>query len=141
MPLGDMLRETIQQYVIKHDSKTGVWRILNTWHEAIRGLDLEADLPDEHPALTILPGVAFQNLVEEAHRLGVLQNVIQNVYDVETSELTEENKRLLKENEELKKDKARPDFSKLSENFALKSKAMDAITKLAVSDDIVKLSE
>ena len=45
MPLGNILSGADQQYVGLKD-ETGTWRILNTWHEDLKQLDADDDIPD-----------------------------------------------------------------------------------------------
>ena len=73
--LGDALREREHQYVANRDDVTNTWRILDTWHEALKMLDVDDDIPDDSPAVKILSEGEFIAIIQEASRLGVLQNV------------------------------------------------------------------
>ena len=53
MPIGNLLQGREQQYVANQDDK-GTWRILDTWHEALKNMQPEDDVEDDSPALTIL---------------------------------------------------------------------------------------
>ena len=74
MTIGNSLRERDVQYVAVKDETTHTWRILDTWHGALKNLDPESDVPDDNEAVTILTEGGFISLVREATRLGVLQN-------------------------------------------------------------------
>ena len=69
-----MLQGRDQQFVATKDSVTNAWRILDTWHESLRQLQPEDDIPDDSSAVTILTEGAFLALIREAARLGVLEN-------------------------------------------------------------------
>ena len=73
MAIGNMLRERGEQYVANQD-ETGTWRVLDTWHDALKVLEPDEDVPDSSPAVTIVKEGAFLALVKEASRLGVLAN-------------------------------------------------------------------
>ena len=73
MAIGNMLRERGEQYVANQD-ETGTWRILDTWHDALKVLEPDEDVPDSSPAVTVMSEGAFLSLMKEASRLGVLEN-------------------------------------------------------------------
>ena len=75
MVMGQLLRDREAQYVANRDENTQTWRILDTWHDALRSMSPEDDIDDDNPALTILTEGGFIALIKEAARLGVLQNV------------------------------------------------------------------
>ena len=72
--LGNMLQGRDQQWVATKDEVTNTWRILNTWHDSLKSMDVEDDIPDDSPAVTIITEGAFISLFREAARLGVLEN-------------------------------------------------------------------
>ena len=74
MPLGNILSGADQQYVGLKD-ETGTWRILNTWHEDLKQLDADDDIPDTSEAVTVLSEGQFIALIKEAASLGVLEIV------------------------------------------------------------------
>ena len=94
--MSNVLKQREQQYVSNRDDTTGAWRILNCWHEDIKNLDIEDDIPDDHPAVTLVTEGAFLSLFREALSKG---------YDFENREMnSEELNNLQSENEQLKKD-------------------------------------
>ena len=84
--LGGMLQGREQQWVASKDETTNTWRILNTWHESLKALDMEEDIPDDSPAVTVVTEGAFIALIKEAARLGVIENASFGA-DTETYEL------------------------------------------------------
>ena len=72
--LGGMLQGREQQWVASKAETTNTWRILNTWHESLKALDMEEDIPDDSPAVTVVTEGAFIALIKEAARLGVIEN-------------------------------------------------------------------
>ena len=61
--LGSMLKERDQQYVAMKDGVTNTWRILDTWHDDLKTLQVEDDVPDESSAVTILTEGEFIALI------------------------------------------------------------------------------
>ena len=72
--LGGMLQGREQQWVATKDETTNTWRILNTWHDSLKSMDPEEDIPDDSPAVTLVTEGAFIALFREAARLGVIEN-------------------------------------------------------------------
>ena len=70
--LGGVLQGREQQWVATKDETTNTWRILNTWHESLKSMDPEEDIPDDSPAVTLVTEGAFIALFREAARLGVI---------------------------------------------------------------------
>lgn len=134
MPLGNVLQQRENRYSCLYDDKTHTWRLLDTWHDSMKNLTTDDNIPDDHPALTILSEAAFIELVKTATRLEVLQNAVVATSAEEVEELKTEIKRLSTANLELKQMLASKPAEKLlppmSESFALKNKAMDSILKV-----------
>ena len=80
--LGDILRGREHQYVAHKDDTSKTWRILDTWHEKLTQIGPEDEIEDDNEAVTILTEGAFIALVQEAARLGVLQNSSRLVRDI-----------------------------------------------------------
>jgi len=72
--LGGMLQGRDQQWVATKDDVTNTWRILDTWHSSLKAMDIEDDIPDDSPAVTVITEGAFIALFREAARLGVVEN-------------------------------------------------------------------
>ena len=138
MAIGNMLRERGEQYVANQD-EPGTWRILDTWHDALKVLEPDEDVPDSSPAVTVMSEGAFLSLMKEASRLGVLENASSLLGNEELNtqirDLQEHIVELQSEKETLMV-KARR-----SDTFELKHEAMGAVLKLAAMqemDEILK---
>ena len=140
MTIGNSLRERDVQYIAVKDETTRTWRILDTWHDALKPLDPEDDVPDDNEAVTILTEGAFISLVREATRLGVLQNANlggdTEADEAVTLELQEMKDKIVKYKEEIAKLGQKVDES---ESFRLKEKAMGAVLRLAAMSDAATL--
>ena len=132
MAIGNMLRERGEQYVANQD-ETGTWRVLDTWHDALKVVEPDEDVPDSSPAVTIVKEGAFLALVKEASRLGVLANASMADNDELNNQiigLQEQIVTLQTEKEELSKKAQR------TESFELKQQALGAVLKLAAMSDM-----
>ena len=142
MPLGNILSGADQQYVGLKD-ETGTWRILNTWHEDLKQLDADDDIPDTSEAVTVLSEGQFIALIKEAASLGVLENVS---FSGDTEEYEYEIGELKTTIEELKTElKAKNTVIETatphSEEYDLQVHAIDSIVKLMSVQSISKLSK
>ena len=72
--LGSSLRQFDKQYVCSRDDK-GTWRIVDLWHKELEGVNLEDDIPDDHPAIKIVTEGEFLELINESKRLGMMQKL------------------------------------------------------------------
>ena len=146
MAVGNMLRDREIQYVAMKDDTTQTWRILDTWHEELKNLDPDDEIPDDSKAVNVLTEGQFLSIVKEAARLGVLQNVnLSNVEEVE--ELEDKILSLEEEISDLKTDATKHETENnilkqepTSESFMIKKLAMNNIMKLAAIDDVNKLA-
>ena len=143
MVMGGLLRERDQQYVANHDEQTQTWRILDTWHDDLKHLDIEDEIPDDSPAVTILTEGGFIALIKEAGRLGVLQNAsiggTSPEYEEELAMKDQEIEELkTAKNHEIERLTKRMNTS---EDYALKEKAMEAILKLTAMSDMSNLTD
>ena len=141
MAIGNILDGGDQQYVAVKDP-TGTWRVLNTWHNDLKLLDADSDIPDDSEAITILSEGQFIALIKEAASQGVLSNATFNNNNEELeNELTEvcnERDQLKEELEKVNSIQSKP---KRSEKYDLKEKAMDSILKLVSMQDMADLSK
>ena len=133
MAIGNMLRERGEQYVANQDD-TGTWRVLDTWHDALKVLEPDEDVPDNSPAVTMMSEGAFLALMKEASRLGVLENASSLLGNEELNtqirDLQEQIVTLQTEKANLSKKAQR------SESFELKQQALGAVLKLAAMSDM-----
>ena len=142
--IGNTLRDRNNQYVATKDT-LGTWRVLDTWHDDLRALDPDGEIPDDSDAVTIITEGAFLSLVKEASRLGVLANAAfteqtdmeREILDKE-SEVLDLREKLVKYEEDIFTLKQQPDRS---EGFVLKEMAMNTLLKLTSMSDIQTLSK
>jgi len=73
--VGDLLRQQSKRWAVQFKPKEGTWEILDLWHESLKSLVPDSPIPNDSPALTILPADAFDALIHEADRLGILAKV------------------------------------------------------------------
>ena len=146
MPIGNMLSANEQQYVALRDGATNTWRILDTWHDDIKSLDADSDIPDESPAVAVFSEGQFLALIKEAGRLGVLANASFGTGEAEleaiildrAKEIQELHEKILKLEEE-KSEVVRS--TSHTEDYELKEKAMANILKLVSMQDMSNLSK
>ena len=133
MAIGNMLRERGEQYAANQD-EAGTWRVLDTWHDALKVLEPDEDVPDSSPAVTVMSEGAFLSLMKEASRLGVLENASSLLGNEELNtqirDLQEQIVALQSEKGELSKKAQR------TESFELKQQALGAVLKLAAMSDM-----
>jgi hypothetical protein len=142
MPLGNILTGADQQYVALKE-ETGTWRILNTWHEDLKQLDADDDIPDASESVTILSEGQFIALIKEAASLGVLENIsFSNDNEEYESEIENLNIAIEDLKGELrKKDTVIETVTPHSEEYDIQVHAIDSIVKLMSVQSISKLSK
>ena len=144
MPIGSMLDGMDQQYVATKDEK-GTWRILNAWHDEVKMMSAEEDVPDASPAVTVLTEGEFIALIKEAARAGVLENAnfgtgeaeLEAIIldkDQEIQKLHEDILKLKEEKSEVVRDTSH------TEQYKLKEKAMESILKMVSISDMANLT-
>jgi len=140
MVMGNMLRDRDVQYVASKDETTNTWRILNTWSDELKNLQVDDDVPDDNPAVTVLTEGEFISLVKEAARLGVLEHAsFNNDTDINTTEF---DMIISDQDKEIKMLKTQlGQTTDHSEDYDLKEKAMDSIIKLVSLQDVANLSK
>ena len=149
--IGSLLRQREQQYVANRD-KNGTWRILDTWHKSLEGINPSSDdIPDDHPAVTIISEGAFIAMMKEAISSGVLDgigNFNATSLEQDIADLKVENKKFiekLKFSEELGLTMAKRETAlgeeQQSESFQLKSMAMDTLKRMAAMGELDDVSK
>lgn len=138
-----MLQGREQQWVATKDDTTNTWRILNTWHDSLKSMDVEDDIPDDSPAVTIITEGAFISLFREAARLGVLENAsfasTDETYELELQDREETIKELKAQLEQkLSVIETKPT---LSESKAFKLQIADRMMKLAGLDEVSDITQ
>jgi len=143
--LGNLLQGRDQQYVASKDDSTNMWRVLNTWHDALKSLQIEDEVPDDSPAVTVLTEGAFIALIKEAGRTGILENATFGTGEAEheaalldkSQELHVLREEMLTKDLEIEKLQKRINST---EDYVLKEKAMESILKLAAMSDVANLT-
>lgn len=141
MVLGNTLQGREQQYVASKDETTKTWRVLDSWHDELKTLQVEDEVSDDSPAVTVLTEGAFIALVKEAGRIGVLENAnfgtgeaeLESIIldkDQEIQKLHEEILKLKENNSDVVRNISH------SEEYELKEKAMNNILKLVSIQDV-----
>jgi hypothetical protein len=82
-PVGKTLKQRTKKYSVRYDSNLGVWRILDLWHPSLETLGPGSEVTDDSEALTLLPHSAFEALLEEANRIGILSKYVDTVTERE----------------------------------------------------------
>ena len=136
MPIGNLLQGREQQYVANQDDK-GTWRILDTWHEALKNMQAEDDIEDDNPALTILSEGAYIALIKEAARTGSLENASFAVYAEHDNVVDELRQKISTLEHQLTVEQNEVALTKKS----LKETAMEHVVRLAAMDDKNTLSK
>ena len=132
-----MLRDRDVQYVATKDEVTNTWRILNTWSDELKTLQVDDDVPDDNPAVTVLTEGEFIALVREAARLGVLEHANFNA----GIDSTEFDAIISDQEKEIKLLRTQVGHkTEHSEEYDLKEKAMNSILKLVSLQDVTNLS-
>ena len=149
MPLG-IAGNSDQQYIALKDGAE-TWRILNTWHEDLKMMSADEEIPDDSEAVTVLSEGQFIALIKEAASQGVLSNVSfsddsSEEYQEEIAEKDSKISELASCNANLKNDLQKKQAqlehkSQHSEDYDLKEKAVDSIFKLVSVQDMANLSK
>ena len=142
--LGNMLGGREVQFIATRDELTNTWRILNTWHDSLKQLQPDDDIPDDSPAVTILTEGAYIALVTESARLGLLENMSFSNYEdyspliaekeLEIAQLQAEVQQLQSKTAQLEEQEPH------SEGYDLKTRAMESILKIVSIQDMSDLS-
>ena len=143
--LGNLLQGRDQQYVASKDEKTHTWRVLDTWHEALKALQIEDEVPDDSPAVTVLTEGGFIALIKEAARIGLIENSTYGTGEAEheaqmlykAQELHQLREEMLTKDLEIEKLQKRINST---EDYVLKERAMESILKLAAMSDVSNLT-
>ena len=136
MPVGNLLQGREQQYVAQQD-KMGTWRILDTWHEALKNMQADDDVEDDCPALTLLSEGAYIALIKEAARTGSLENASFAVYAEHDNVVDELRQKISTLEHQLTIEQNEVALTKKS----LKETAMEHVVRLAAMDDMKSLSQ
>jgi len=141
--IGNMLRDREVQHIATKDETTHTWRVLDTWHDDLKVLNPDDEIPDDSPAVKILTEGEFIAVVREATRLGTLANATFGTGEAEyESAILEKDQEIQKLNEKilLLEEKSQViEETVNSKDYELKEKAMESILKLVSMQDMTNL--
>ncbi len=130
-----------ERYSVTYEKITKTWRILDLRHPELAKIahNLDDDVPDTHPAVTILTEQMFNALVASAIKNEVLNPAVAGIAaDPEVKEVYKETIRT--QEQELKE--LRQQLEKKNnvpagtESFVLKNKIIDNLMRLAIAEGI-----
>ena len=136
MTMGNFLDGTDQQYVALKDDN-GTWRVLDSWHDDIKVMSADDDIPDDSSAVQVLSEGQFIALMKEAGRLGVLHNATFGTGEAELENV------ILEKDQEIQSLNQKSEVLRdveHTEDYQLKEKAMENILKLVSMQDMSNLS-
>jgi len=142
MTLGNILRGRDEQYIANRD-ESGTWRILDTWHDDLKSIGPDDEIPDKTEAVTIISEGAFISLMKEAGRSGILDNVSNGGASEEFDDMTEQYNQAVEKIHTLEsvitdqKEQLADTRTTYSEHSHIKEKAMETVLKLAGMDTLV----
>ena len=141
MTLGNILKERDDQYIANRDA-SGTWRILDTWHDDLKSIGPEDEIPDKTEAVTILSEGAFIYLMKEAGRSGLLDHASTTEASLDAGELTFQYEQAIEkianlESKLVEQKEKLADTQVYSEHSHIKEKAMDTVLKLAGMDTLI----
>lgn len=156
--VSNMLRMSEEQYSVKYDDVLKLWRILDLQHSqlAMQGMDVDSDISDDHPAMTILTESAFISLIKAAVELEKVKNIdvedkkqVQEEYDRLQRVKTAVDLQLIEtignlDNAERTIDELKRKLGekpKYSEGFALKEKVVDSLLKIVAVQEVGDINE
>ena len=142
MTLGNILRERDEQYIANRD-ESGTWRILDTWHDDLKSIGPDDEIPDKTEAVTIISEGAFISLMKEAGRSGILDNASNGGALEEFDDMSEQYNQAVEKIHTLErvitdqKEQLADTRTTYSEHSHIKEKAMETVLKLAGMDTLV----
>jgi hypothetical protein len=137
MAIGNMLRERGEQYAANQD-ELGTWRILDTWHSALKVLEPDEDVPDDSLAVTVVKEGAFLSLMKEAARMGLLDDAgSMGAPECDHEEVADETVDLKAQIVKLQSEKGDLVIkTSRSDTYELKRQALGAVLKLAAMGEM-----
>jgi hypothetical protein len=73
--MSDWTEENNIQYRITYDQAAGVFRILNTWHDSVKNLPIDTEIPDNSPAMKILSSLEVNALLGILNSMGWIKKI------------------------------------------------------------------
>jgi len=139
--IGADLGNLPDRYAVEYDELMKAFKILDLKHpDLVKVGSLDEDIPDTHPAITVISEQMFSKMVESAIKLGLLNESVAGLRGKDTSEQMELLKDTIRlqetEIDELKKVVVNPPRS---DQFVLKNNAMTWLGKLALAEGISEI--
>ena len=67
-----------ERFRINYEQKTGIWRVLDTWHPQIMQIaDLATEIPDSSPAIKVFSDLEINALIAKLDEMGWLDKIVQ----------------------------------------------------------------
>ena len=148
------------QYVAKRDT-SGTWRILDTWDETLSSIEDNEDIPDNHPAVTLVTEGQYMAVIREATKGGYLQSAALaelQALEAKVEELEADKIVLERENESLGDQlvgsenvqttkEPQPNIqqpappSEISESFFIKKLIISQLANMAQAENMIGLND
>jgi hypothetical protein len=68
--MADWTEESPTQFKVKYNQEDGSFKIIDLWHETIRNLPVDAEIPDDSPALKTLSSMEVNSLLGKLNEMG-----------------------------------------------------------------------
>lgn len=148
--LGTDLQGYAERYHVSFDKSTRAWRIIDLKDPEISKVqDIDEDIPDDNPAVTVIPELAFAKLIAEAIREGVLNPSVvgldsdaKDVTDLKAEVLQLSNaledraESLRLKDVELQELRIKSQQPQGSEEYLLKRQVVDTLQKIVIAEDL-----
>lgn len=71
----DWREDVKERFRVSYSSETGVFRILDLWHDSVVSLPLEATIPDDSPAMKVISTLEVNALLGKLKQMGWLDKM------------------------------------------------------------------
>ena len=144
--IGNDLGSMPDKYAVLYDDVTKVYRVLDLKHPEIVKIQIkdveDIDIPDDHPAMTVITEMAFVKLIADAIKRGILAESVtgigsdvKDIHDLKR-EIVDKDLKI----QELERALSQNRIDTRSEQYQLKSKVIDAVKQIALSGDICEIT-
>jgi hypothetical protein len=73
--LADYKEEVPERYKISFNRMQGAFYIMDMWHDSVRNLPVDADVPDNSPAMKVITSLEVNALLGELKKMGWLDKL------------------------------------------------------------------
>ncbi len=73
--MPDWREDVKERFRVNYDSVSGVFRLLDLWHESVVSLPLDTTIPDDSPAMKILSTLEVNSLLNKLKQMGWLDKM------------------------------------------------------------------